>query len=495
MRKRTYISITIAIVALAAAGAFFLFSRGGVDAYATAIPQNSSAIACLDVKALVREADLSVSDEMGLLRRYFHTTDEAGTAGLDLTRPVFAFVSEEGNVGLVARVKDAAALKRQCELWQSERITSPPTEQRGLTWSVVSDSWLMAFDSERLLVLGPAFGSAQDALRTQMAALMQQSREESALVTELYALASRTAAPLAAALRGSALASRLKPEQRKMFSDEAWEESAIALEAHTRDNIVTLDAEVESSNEQVKARLAELGEMLRPIDAALVGQSHKNTALWLCANLEGTKALELLRGLPAVRVALLGLNTIADVDAILRSIDGDVALDIPDGALIAQFLGSKVPPLMLTAETRSSEAFAQSDYWLQSSMSAPYRLQATSPTDFAYLSADMSVNFGTHDNVLYINTLPLLGTTADGHPASEYIVGRKDDIRGTRLFATVDLAPTTALLRTMGLTLPVPQTASLERLEMTMREAGHIQLRLSVPEGTNIARQTIIGEE
>ncbi|MDR9826057.1 hypothetical protein RCJ22_10610, partial [Vibrio sp. FNV 38] len=78
---------------------------------------------------------------------------------------------------------------------------SEVTRQRGLSWVVVEQQWLMAFDDDKALAMGPAVGAAQDQLRTVIAQLMKQDKDESAQGTELFALLGTKDEPLVAAVR------------------------------------------------------------------------------------------------------------------------------------------------------------------------------------------------------------------------------------------------------------------------------------------------------
>ena len=168
MKKKLLIITASGIfVTLVTIAATFVALRGSSEAYVRTIPYNATAIARLDLRSFLSDADLSLQDVISLLRRS-HESDDAKKVGVNMKRPVYAFISAAGNVGLAAAVSDEDDLEDFCESWHREGHASEIVEQRGYSWVVIEQQWLLAFDSKKALMMGPSIGAGQEQLRPEI---------------------------------------------------------------------------------------------------------------------------------------------------------------------------------------------------------------------------------------------------------------------------------------------------------------------------------------
>ena len=491
-KKSLFIACGAALV-VAALLAFFLLSKGG-RSYTSALPSDVQAVACLDAKALLKAADLSLSD-MGQLISRFSESEESEPSGIDMTSPVYAFVDANGNTGFLSAVSSEDELQQTLAKMQDEGRAGDVTLQRGLSWCVIDGKWLLSFDDKKALIMGPATGDAQDQLRNTIAELMQQSRSDSGAKAELTELTEKADAPLSATLSAKLLPQKLQQTLQEWLKTETLDDVFVRLQLATKDNVITLSADLPNASKAVSERLDDIDDMLDPIDGNLIEYSHDNSLAWICMNIDGKEVLEQLRSIPELRTMLVGLNLVVDVDAILRSIDGDLALDIPDQAMLMSLFGG-VPPMMLTARLDDDDFLKQSSYWLESAAKNPgFRLKALSETDFSLKSGNNDINFGVHDKVLYVNTQSRLGTNADGHAAWDYLSKRKAAISGQRFYAVVNVQPLSSLATAATSDKRVESlVGNIHYIEFTMPTTGRIELNIIGAEGTNIARNLLLNE-
>ena len=155
------------------------------------------------------------------------------------------------------------------------------------------------------------------------------------------------------------------------------------------------------------------------------------------------------------------------------------------------------PKAMLTAQMDDKfKSFDDAPYWLKSAAKAGgYNLRQTSPNDFVFSSSDMELRFGTNGNTFYASSSELLTLNTDGRKSSGAIASRKNDIRGKRLYATLDIAALDLNTLNTGLTAPEQIVGELQRLEVIMPEVNELTLRLTAREGTNIARVLLLSDE
>lgn len=487
MNKKHIFAVAGATIIAAAVVTFIALRRPSVDAYASVIPADAKAIVRIDPQQLVSEADLSAPDMMKLLKRIL-ISDEAESTGLDLARPFFTFVGGGGDLGIVARVDDVALLEQRLNEQKDEGYATEVTRQRDISWTLIAGQWLMAFDDEKALFMGPV-GGKDDYLRSMMTQLMRQKRDASGMASELYLDLNSRHAPVVASVAGDMLPKDLQSTINTYLNVSRLADIRLGAELHTQGNEMTLDLELESDDEEFDKTLKELEDLMDPIRGDLIQHASASPLLWVCVGIDGGDLLEVLRRSQDARFVLILLNAVADVDAIINDIDGDVVFEVLDANLTK-------PRCLLTAQLDDDfESFKDAPYWLKSATKAAgYDLRQTSPTDFVFDNDGFEVCFGTKDNVLYVSSSDKLMPQSDAKAPASYIASQKKMIRGQRFYAMLDLTTINYDDMDMGFLLK-PYVGDLQRVELLMPEVNKLQLRLLAPEGTNIARSILFSAQ
>ena len=186
-KTKVYLLSAIGVTVVAMLVTFFVLRPSG-DTYANALPSDATAIARLNTKSFLNAARLTTRDLLRLMHhsRKAQTNGEVKSLGIDLKRPLYAFSSASGYFGILAAVDKADELAAYLEEEHATGRASEVIRQRGYSWAVVTQQWLLAYDDERVLMMGPAVGAAQDQLRTEMVGLLEQGSNNSGLQTSLY---------------------------------------------------------------------------------------------------------------------------------------------------------------------------------------------------------------------------------------------------------------------------------------------------------------------
>ena len=470
--KSKAILFGVLVAAVVAVGAYFIF-RGPSTAYLKALPKNVIALARLDVRELLDDADLSQEEMQQLSQRIALSDDERATIGIDFTLPVYGFASRDGYFGVLAAVAHAGDVTSWCERLRAEGYASEVSEQRGYSWVVLEQQWLMAFDGEKALAMGPAVGAAQDQLRSVMARLLEQDRDDSGLKTELYDTMDKKDDPLVAVASPEILPEdALQPLASLGLASAA--QGLYLLSASANDNELELDAEIIPRNEDGEEELDYYNDLLRPIRASLMDHAHADNVLWMALNIEGKDLLELLRSNPTVRTALVAINLVMDVDRILEAIDGDVAVEITnDGGIHPNFGGS------LTAQVEHTDFLSGASSWGNKYL----RVQALSDTEYSLDIPEMpQVFFGVKDKIIHVGSERALPSEGNA-----YLREERSDIKGARFYATINLK---ALPYD-----PVPFSTELmqhfERLDIQMKRAGEFTFTLKASEDVHILKEAL----
>lgn len=485
MTKQKYFLYSIPVIIVAAVAAYFIFSRSS-DAYLKMLPKDATALARFDVRELIDDADLSATDLYRLVTTS-NDTPESAPLGIDMQRPIYAFVTGSGNMGLAAAVSDIDDLHQRLDDMQARGKASERSQQRGYEWVVLDGQWLMAFDSEKALAMGPAVGAAQDALRAEMATLLAQKRKDSAAETQLFAILQDSDEPLAAVVAPEIIPS----EGRKALYHlgiRSQSDALLLLTLGTDGNELELNAKILAQTDGVKEKMLQLNKALRPLTAKNIENTHANNVAWMAMNIEGKSIVTFLRSRTSTRTALIALNIILDLDQILQAIDGDIALELMSPVSVARGLNlSDIQDFCLTAELSNTDFMRFSSRWGNDYI----RVNALSTDDLSIHISDAELFFGAKDKHLYFSNAQ--GLPAEGNA---YLREQRDDIDDCRFYATF-FAPAliSALVSeaaTNGLDISLPLALQqFQRLNIMMKEAGELHLSLIAPEGLNIARELI----
>jgi len=484
MKKKTLLITSIAIVVtlVATAVTFFALRKSG-DAYANCLPYDATSITRLDAKSFLKAAKLGPKDLLDLLRRIRDNEDsnDSKSLGIDVMRPIYGFSSASGNFGIVAAMDDIDDFEAYLEEESKAGRASEITSQRGFSWATVGEQWLLAFDKEKVLAMGPAVGAAQDQLRNEMARLMEQERKDSGLQSAIYDELKRSDEPLAAVV-----APEILPDASntflKQFNISSMNDALLRISLETDDNELEMDADIIAKSPAVKDQLNRINQLMRPIKGSQLNYAHADNVAWMALNIQGSELLDVLRSNQSVRTALIALNLVLDLDRIIRAIDGDVALELTTTDIFDNS-DIQIKDLYLTADVANSDFLSDASTWGNQLIG----VQALSQQDFAVNLGKSSVYFGVDKSTLYIGGER--GLTKGGNA---YLDDERSDIRDSRFYATIALPQ---VISRLGADEKIPDAVNeFQRLVFEMEDAGEFKLKLIAPRGTNIARELLLSE-
>lgn len=323
--KKYGIIAAIALVLVAGLVGWRMWSRNHDD-MSTSLPKELMMVGKVDMKSFFLENGKKWSEVRKMIAL------DHKKVGLDLQSPAYVFASQ-GYLGAVVAVDNDDDFKdflsgKGCDVKQL----------RGLNWSVVLDNFLVGFNSNRAILMGPAVGSEQEALYGVIAGLIEQNATESGIGSHLYELMQGRTEPVALAANMGAfmqlpVLNQLE-EKGGVYSTLQALDVTAGL-SYLQDK-VSLAMSVETEDKKTTKLLAALDEVFMPANASLLERDPDNTLFHMEVGLNGERLLELLRTNPDVRTTLLLANSIFDLDLILKSIKGDVSLTVPQISLGSQ---------------------------------------------------------------------------------------------------------------------------------------------------------------
>lgn len=348
MKKQWIIgAVGIVVVILAV----WIFWPKGASTHTRVIPADATALMSFDVQEFIRESELT--DEK--IKQILPEAGDLASTGIDLEQPVYAFVSGQGMNGLLMAVKDGDLLRKYLTENSGRLEATPVEEQQGYSWSSVSRSFVLGFDDEVLLVMGPTVASAQAELRQQMLQYLKQDRKESVQRTPLYKNLEKQEGILKMTVSMETF-----PEYYALFRNMGMPEHAdfskllMTASLRSESGRVVLHAGLIAEDKGLSQKMKAVEDMSRQISGEFLNEVEPNTVFWMGANLRGEKLMTLLGEVPALRLYLMAMNQVMDFGQMIRKIDGDIALSVT---------ADRDPGLCLQAQMADLSFLEGADYW------------------------------------------------------------------------------------------------------------------------------------
>ena len=463
MKRRSLFLILFLLVVIALLLIWFIGRRRNDTA--SIVPQDARAVALLDVNELSRATGLEAGKILARLG-----VSEAGEAGLNLSAPVYGFVTGQGHFGIALSVKSKSRLKKALQ-----QLGADVESQRGYQWAMMKN-WMAAFDSNRLLILGPVSATEATGLRGQMVALMKQKKADSPVLDELK----NRSGSLRLISRLDVMPKAYVGTLRKWLpADLDFSRVSAFVSLDAQDKSFTLNTELLSDDKQVQQALAQADSLWQPIQGKLIEQGPESPVLWATAGLRGDRLLSLLRQNPAIRTRLIALNMCVDADMMLRSIDGDVSISVPNISL-----NFKQPPLLMTATLANKDFLRNVDSWKSGlATEAGVRFRVLHDDDFYLSAGDVNAYFGVRGNQLYVTTNSRLADQACRPTTAPGLQALLPKMQGRVFFATFDasvfmkgLGPLVQLLSAGNGMLQL--LGSVERINLSATNSHNIALEV-----------------
>lgn len=288
--------------------------------YVNSIPKNSIAIMSMDI------GGMSGISEGTLLKAILHVTN-INTLGVDVSCPIYLFETENGNMGLCARLGNQEDLEKAIAKMGNDQ---PIQSFRGYHFAFIDGRWAVGFSDEALLVMGPIVSASFPDMRRQMAKYLSNEEKNGIVSSHLYEKLYSIDSPMKMVARVDALPEKLMlPFLLGTPKDTDPSQVCVSARMDIVGDILMVDGESFSFNPRIDAALKEATHVYRPIEGQLVSALPSEALGGLFVNVKGDSLLSLMRENRGFQALLAGINTKVDMDSIVRSVDGDFCLAVP----------------------------------------------------------------------------------------------------------------------------------------------------------------------
>lgn len=400
-----------------------LSSCSGSD-YVNAIPSGSTALISIDMQKMAEKGDMS--DKAALLKSLLHVED-VSDCGIDVEKKVYLFESADGNLGLCAKVKDEGDLEDWLnQLAKGQKTCTPVTERKDFHFTVLKNTWLLGFSDEALLVMGPVVADAQAELQRQMIKYLKADEEQGVKGTPMFDCLDSIASPMAMVAQAQALPEKfVAPFTLGAPKDADASQVVIAADMSVNKGMLRIKGTTLSFNKEIDAALKDAAKNYRPIKGKYVKSMPADAMAGIFMNVDGAKFLPMMQSNKGIQQLLLGLNAAIDMDNIIRSVNGDMAIVMPS------FSDSDLK-MTMAAQLAHSKWLADVDYW-KSSCPKGSKIADWGKNAFYFSDGKTSFYFGVSDDKqFYSGSDELMASYSikpSNHPISQdiqkEIVGQK----------------------------------------------------------------------
>lgn len=318
------------------------------DSYLNAVPAESQMVISIN------PSKVSGAGNPIILRSLLHLS-RVSDAGLDLSENIFFFEDAQGNLGLCAKVNDDDKLKNTLE-----NAHVNVTDKRDFHFAALPSNWIIGFSDKAALLMGPVVPAQQQDLITLMARYLGGEEDEGLKASPFYEKLDSIEAPMAMVCQANALPEQfVAPFTIGAPKDADPSDVLIASGMETKSGRLLMHGSTFSLKKSINKALSDAYKVYRPIKGNYVKAMSKDDLLGLFLNVDGNTFHKLIIQNRGISAMLAGINAAIDMDNILKSVNGDLAIVTPT-------LGKDNLTLMMAAKLGGAPWLADVGYWKQS---------------------------------------------------------------------------------------------------------------------------------
>lgn len=318
------------------------------DSYLNAIPSDS------EMLISINSAKVSGANNPVILRSLLHLNN-VDESGLDLSQNIYFFEDSQGNLGLCAKVDDDDKL---ASMLKDAKLNI--VEKRDFKFAALPSNWIIGFSDNAALLMGPVVPAAQQEMMTLMSRYLSAEEDDGITASPIYAKIDSIDAPMAMVCQTKALPEKfIAPFTIGAPKDADPADIYVAAGMELKHGRLLMDGKTFSFKKSIDKALADAYKIYRPIKGNYVKAMSNKDVLGLFLNVDGKQFHQLITQNRGISAMLAGINAAIDMDNILKSVDGDLAIVSPS-------IGDGNLSMTMSAKLSGAPWLADVDYWKQS---------------------------------------------------------------------------------------------------------------------------------
>ena len=373
--------------------------------YRSALPANATALMSVDV---------SQTSGVGsnMLLKTLLMVSGADDGGIDVTKKLYLFETADGYLGLCAALRDADHLEETISALAAKGKCSPVDMNGDAFVGVLNQTWTLAFNGSA----SPMF-QRLTAIDAPMALVAQVQALPEQLATPFMLGAPREATP-----------------------------SQVLLSAgmEKKDSCLLMQGETFSTNKRIDDALRQSEKVMRPLNGRYLKTMDAATQLALFVNVDGEQFLPLMQANQGMQALLAGINAAIDMNNIIKSVDGEMAVMMP-------VLSKDKVSLTMAAEVAHSQWLADVGYWKESCPKGG-RIDRWGSDGYYYQNGSDAFYFGVKEKEFFSGTTSATALAAlqpAQHPVATNVQQYLKDARMGMVMRVGSLAADEGLLGQM----------------------------------------------
>lgn len=410
---KKYLILAVVVIALVVIGGyFFLFGRK--DVCKSVIPENAKAVMVLDAKQLASQLDINITDIIRFLQ-----SDKNEKTGIDVLSPMYGFLSSEGYMCGVLPLSDADDME---DFLKEKKVEVE--SQRGFRWAYTAQM-LLCFDDKKALALGPISQVESHNMRPRMVEWMEQGSSKSPLLPSVLDQdgALRLCSKMSV-VPSSYMQQALQYLNNPFDMDKVFLNATLGVE----DKALHLSTSIQSEEEEMQQLLSQHNSIFRPIQANRLKSSVSDPVVWVGFNANGDSLLVELRKNALVRMFLMGVNLCMDADMLIKSIDGDVSLEL-----------SAPSEYTLKAQVTKQDFLKNVSDWSTGFLHKSYSFKPVDKNNFVLQGDGKNTYFGVIDNQVYVSTNQNVTKLSENNASDDFVTRYNSQIQGKLFYASVSI--------------------------------------------------------
>lgn len=284
--------------------AFILSSCSKKD-YTNIIPQ--------DAAALVRLNALEFSSEKSPFSSVlmpFVDDDKKSMKGIDLTNDVYFFEEKNGTHGFCASLIDHSHFADFMQRMKTIGVADNFSEVEENQFCILTNSWVMGFDRDAVLIMGPATTkTAQDSLIQRMSILMEQDAEMSIKSSTLWQHMEELKSPMRFVSQADILPQHFAHTLASSIPGHIkLSDVLVEAEMEYRDSTLFLYGSTCSADDSIKVILDKADDIYKPISFNWNRLINDTTLVGVFMNVNGEEITPILKNNAAINTMLSGTD-------------------------------------------------------------------------------------------------------------------------------------------------------------------------------------------
>ncbi|MBR1469356.1 MAG: DUF4836 family protein [Prevotella sp.] len=313
------------------------------DDYTRALPSGSTALMYVEGSKSVAEA----------LQKQL-PVDGIGDMGLDFSQKIYFFELADGNAGMCVRVGDAGLVEKTLAKLAENDFCKEVSEVGGLQTAVLNKSWVAAYDDNAFLVMFSVQPTEINPTKSRLVRFLKQNGECSEKFARLFEKLHSMKTPAAIVGRGQTL---LKTSNLDLPQGVEPSQVLEAVGITVEKGVVYAKSNRFSFDEKTENALKNYERILRPIQGNYAWNFSSEMLFCVAMNVDGNQFLPMIQNEELLKPLLASSNAVIDMNNIIKSINGDVAL-----MFSTDFLSSE-GQFSIIAELSHSQWLADVGYW------------------------------------------------------------------------------------------------------------------------------------